>query len=35
MYAPTDGEMTDMQAFGGFVESVRQWGRDERVQLGL
>jgi len=35
MYLPTTGEMADMQAFGGFVESVRQWGRDERAMLGL
>ena len=35
MYAPTVGEMADMQAFGLFVEGVRQWGRDERAKLGL
>ena len=35
MYTPTAGEMADMQAFGQFVESVRQWGRAERVKLGL
>lgn len=35
MYTPTDGEMADMQAFGDFVESVRQWGRDERARLGI
>ena len=35
MYTPTDGEMADMQAFGEFVEGVRQWGRDERAKLGL
>lgn len=35
MYAPTAGEMADMQAFGQFVESVRQWGRTERANLGL
>ena len=35
MYTPTAGEMADMQAFGEFVESVRQWGRAERVKLGL
>ena len=35
MYTPTAGEMADMQAFGEFVESVRQWGRTERVKLGL
>lgn len=35
MYTPTAGEMADMQAFGQFVEGVRQWGREERVKLGL
>ena len=35
MYAPTVGEMADMQAFGLFVEGVRQWGRAERANLGL
>ena len=35
MYTPTAGEMADMQAFGEFVEGVRQWGRAERVKLGL
>ena len=27
--------VADMQAFGEFVEGVRQWGRAERVKLGL
>ena len=35
MYTPTAGEMADMQAFGQFVEGVRQWGRAERDRLGL
>ena len=35
MYSPTSGELADMQAFGEFVESVRQWGRAERAKLGL
>jgi hypothetical protein len=35
MYTPTAGELADMQAFGEFVEGVRQWGRDERAKLGL
>lgn len=29
------GEMEAMMAFGAHVESARQWGRDERVKLGL
>lgn len=35
MYTPTAGELASMQAFGEFVESVRQWGRGERAKLGL
>ena len=35
MYAPTADELAEMQAFGEFVESVRQWGRVERAKLGL
>jgi hypothetical protein len=35
MYSPSPGELADMQAFGEFVEGVRQWGRDERAKLGL
>ena len=35
MYAPTEDELAEMQAFGEFVEGVRQWGRVERAKLGL
>lgn len=35
MYTPSAGEMADMQAFGEFVEGVRQWGRQQRAELGL
>ena len=35
MYQPTPGELAEMQAFGEFVEGVRQWGRGERKKLGL
>ena len=35
MYQPTPGELAEMQAFGEFVEGVRQWGRAERAKLGL
>ena len=35
LYAPTTDEMQAMTVFGEFVESVRQWGRDERANLGL
>jgi len=35
MYQPTPEEVAGMAAFGAHVESVRQWGRDERAKLGL
>lgn len=35
MYSPSADEMAEMQAFGVFVEGVRQWGRAERERLGL
>ena len=35
MYQPTPAELVEMQAFGEFVEAVRQWGRTERAKLGL
>lgn len=35
MYTPSSDEMAEMQAFGQFVEGVRQWGRAERAKLGL
>lgn len=35
LYAPSAAEVAATQAFGVFVEGVRQWGRDERAKLGL
>lgn len=35
LYTPTTDETQAMAAFGAFVESVRQWGRDQRAALGL
>lgn len=35
MYVPTSDEVVAMQEFGAFVESIRQWGRDERAKIGL
>lgn len=35
MYTPTPDELAEMQAFGVFVEGVRQWGRAEREKLGV
>lgn len=34
-YAFQTGEQEALLAFGAYVESVRQWGRDERAKLGL
>lgn len=35
IYTPTAGELSEKQVFSTFVESVRQWGRNERAKLGL
>lgn len=35
LYTPSPDELQAMADFGEFVESVRQWGRDERAKLGL
>ena len=35
LYTPTTDEMQAMAVFGEFVESVRQWGRDRRAEIGL
>lgn len=35
LYAPTVDEMQALTVFGEFVESVRQWGREQRALLGL
>lgn len=35
LYQPSSDEMQAMTVFGEFVESVRQWGRNERAKLGL
>jgi hypothetical protein len=35
MYVPTIDEIQAMTVFGAFVESIRQWGRDERARIGL
>ena len=35
LYTPSQDEMQAMTVFGELVESVRQWGRDERAKLGL
>ena len=35
MYTFQAGELDALQAFGLYVESVRQWGREQRAALGL
>ena len=35
VYQLEPGEQDEMLAFGAWVESARQWGRDERAKLGL
>lgn len=35
MYQPSTDELQAMTVFGEFVESVRQWGRQQRAELGL
>lgn len=35
MYTPTSDELQAMTVFGEYVESVRQWGRQQRAELGL
>ncbi len=35
LYTFEAGELVAMQAFGAYIESVRQWGREQRGQLGL
>jgi len=35
LYSPTEQELQEMTVFGEFVESVRQWGREQRALIGL
>lgn len=35
LYTFEAGELVALQAFGAYIESVRQWGREQRGQLGL
>lgn len=35
IYQFQPGEMEALRAFGAFVETVRQWGRDQRAAIGL
>lgn len=35
MYQSSSDELQAMTVFGEFVESVRQWGRQQRAELGL
>ena len=35
MYTFAPGEQEELAAYNGHIESVRQWGRDERAKIGL
>jgi len=35
LYTPSAAEIAEVQALGTFVEEVRQWGRQQRAELGL
>lgn len=35
LYTPSEGEMQEMAIYGQHVESVREWGRQQRAVLGL
>jgi hypothetical protein len=35
LYEFQPGEQTELEAFGLFVEYVREWGRQKRAELGL
>ena len=35
VYVFSPGEQAELMAFGAHCEAARQWGRDERVKLGL
>lgn len=35
LYSPTSEEFQELQVYTETLESIRQWGRDERAKLGL
>lgn len=35
LYVPSAQELQEMTVFGEFVETTRQWGREQRALLGL
>lgn len=35
LYSPTSEEFQELQVYAETLESIRQWGRDERAKLGL
>lgn len=35
VYSFEPGEQDELLAFGAFVEDIRQWGREQRAELGL
>ena len=35
LYQPSESEMQELASYGAYVESVREWGRQKRAELGL
>ena len=35
LYQPSESEMQELVSYGAYVESVREWGRQQRAALGL
>lgn len=35
LYQPSESEMQELASYGSYVESVREWGRQQRAALGL
>mgnify|MGYP003583096826 CR=1 FL=1 len=35
LYTPSEAEVQELAAYGQYVESVREWGRQQRAALGL
>lgn len=35
LYQPSESEMQELASYGAYVESVREWGRQQRAALGL
>ena len=35
LYQPSESEMRELASYSAYVESVREWGRQQRAELGL